>query len=117
MLFVLLWTSTFLHDIAEPDQAKSAQPSHAANVVLSLALTTPTENQTFEGHQHDALVGFKFTAAGTPLQVSQFVPLAANNSWTGSLQFLSELSAQRGPPIAQALAKPRLHLINRVLLI
>jgi hypothetical protein len=114
MLFVLLWTSTFLHDLAEPDQPVAVQSASAA---IAFALSTPTENQSFEGHYHDALIGSKFNSAAVPLQASQFLPLAANSPFVGSLQILGGSSLQRGPPIARAFAKPRLHLIKRVLLI
>jgi hypothetical protein len=116
MLFVLVWTSTLLHDIAEPDQPLTVS---AASPVKSMArFTLSDDDKVFEGHCHDALVSSKsFNLTDRHLQVLKFVALAAAGQCMDRLQLHVGRFDLRGPPIALATSAPKLYLAKRVLLI
>jgi len=118
MLFVLIWTSTLLHDIAEPDQSVTVSAASPLKSMARLNLSKSDDNLAFEGHCHDALVGSKsFILTDRHLQVLKFVALAVAGQCMDRLQFHVGHLDLRGPPIALATGGPKLYLAKRVLLI
>jgi len=117
MLFVLLWTSTLLHDFVKPDEPVAAGTSAIAARLPCVDLSTPTQNQPFQGHYHDALIESKFNSVGIPLQAALLVPLAGAHSWAGNLQTCFWSLNKRGRPHKQFPAQAKIYLLNRALLI
>ncbi len=115
-LFVVLWTSTLLHDIAEPDEYLALQPASRTGALTTASLNSP-ERACSEGHCHDALIVSRFDQPDVHLQCPNVLKLAHNEFWCTSSHILDARLSTRGPPVKIAFAKTKLYLFKRSLLI
>jgi hypothetical protein len=117
MLFLVLWTGTFLHDIAEPDEYISFQPASGATSRSCSSLFNANEQASAEEHCHDALVVSRCDQPDNYLSHQQPPLLANTTPRCASLHLLRAPLSTRGPPATIAFAETRLYLLKRALLI
>jgi hypothetical protein len=117
MLFVLLWTGTLLHDIAEIDQPVAVQQANTDTFIGRITQSVSNEEFATEDHFHVALLRSRFNLADLHLLAPKLLAAVSNSVWTEQLQLSARQQGQRAPPAIGSAARPKLYLINRVLLI
>jgi len=116
MLFVLLWTGTLLHDIAEPDESAVVQSQVVAKMAEPIAQAVGTAELSTVEHCHDALLVCKPRVGQTIRELPQIAVIPYAALWT-SRPTLFSTAVQRGPPPDRTKAGPKLFLTYRALLI
>lgn len=117
MLFVLLWTSTFLHDIAEPDEYGSIQRVSDASAAAEAICFKSQEQLSSEGHCHDVLVVSKFEPPQPCFECPQNMLRAHGIPLSISARMVGAHGCTRAPPAMITFARTKLYIFNQALLI
>lgn len=118
MLFVLLWTGTLLHDIAESDEPSEFVAASVQTMRLDAPqLKIARPDVSAEEHCHDSVLASRSGSIDIHLHRSQIQTSYQHNLWFSSSAICAAAFCQRGPPAYKWRAKSRLYICKRALLL